>query len=185
MSRLDDELRNAFRRESPPADFAERLLARVAQQPARQPRWWQKLAMLLDPPKLRWVAIGVTASLLLAIGAAQYSRLHQVVLNDNGIAKNDPAPEASSKDSVIAERDHPRQDAPIITVKPANHIKRVAPSSTNPSANHRLAQARHQVDPELQAEGEAAKEKLMLALFLASSALNDAQKAIHDDGLKP
>ena len=42
MSRLDDELRNAFRREPPPADFTERLLARVAQQPAPQPRWWQE-----------------------------------------------------------------------------------------------------------------------------------------------
>jgi hypothetical protein len=181
MSRLDDELRNAFRRESPPADFAERLLARVAQQPARQPRWWQKLAMLLDPPKLRWVAIGVTASLLLAIGAAQYSRLHQVVVNDNvKIAKNDPAPEVSSKALVTAEKDH-SQHIPIRTPKPAKHIKRVAPSSTN----HRPAQARRQQDRELQAEGEAAKEKLMLALFLASSALNDAQKAVHDDGLKP
>ena len=181
MSRLDDELRNAFRRESPPADFAERLLARVAQQPARQPRWWQRLALLLEPPKLRWVAIGVTASLLLAIGAAQYGRLHQVAVNDSGkVAKNDPAPEAGSKDSVGAERDHPPQDAPITTAKPAPHNRRVAPFMT-----HRLAQARHHVDRELQAEGEAAKEKLMLALFLASSALNDAQKAIHDDGLKP
>ena len=182
MSRLDDELRNAFRRESPPADFTERLLARVAQQPDRQPRWWQKLAMLLDPPKLRWVAIGVTASLLLAIGAAQYSRLHQVVVNDNGkIAKTATAPEASSKGLVTAEKDHSPQDIPFTTAKRAQHIKRVAHSSTN----HRPAQARHQQDRELQAEGEAAKEKLMLALFLASSALNDAQKAVHDDGLKP
>ena len=182
MSRLDDELRNAFRRESPPADFTERLLARVAQRPARQPRWWQKLAMLLDPPKLRWVAIGVTASLLLAIGAAQYNRLRQVVVNDNGkVAKNDPAPEASNKGSVTADRDHSPQDVPITTATPAQRIKRVAPLSTN----HRLAQARHQQDRELQAEGEAAKEKLMLALYIASSALNDAQKAIHDDSLKP
>src|SRR4030095_15424743 len=107
MSRLDDELRNAFRRESPPADFTERLLARVAQQPARQPSWWQKLALLLNPPKPRWVAIGVTASLLLAIGAAQYSRLNQVVVNDNGqIARSDPAPDTTSKKAVDAERDH-------------------------------------------------------------------------------
>ena len=182
MSRLDDELRNAFRRESPPADFTERLLARAAEQPARQPRWWQKLAMLLDPPKLRWVAIGVTASLLLAIGAAQYSRLHQVVVNDSGkIAKTDPAPEASSTGSVTAERDHPPQDVPITTPKPSKRIKHAASSSTN----HRLAQVKHREDRQLQAEGEAAKEKLMLALFLASSALNDAQKAVQDDGLKP
>lgn len=181
MSRLDDELRTAFKRESPPDDFTERLLARVAQQPGPQPRWWQRLAMLLDPPKLRWVAIGVTASLLLAIGAAQYSKLNQVVVEDNGtVAKNQPAPETTSKGSVTAEKDQSPKVTPVTTPKPVQRVKRVVQSS-----NHRLAQARHQQDTELQAEGEAAKEKLMLALFIASSALNDAQKAVHDDGVKP
>jgi hypothetical protein len=182
MSRLDDELRNAFRRESPPADFTERLLARVAKQPAPQLRWWQKLAMLLEPPKLRWVAVGVTASLLLAIGAAQYGRLHQVVVDDTGkVARNDPAPKASSTDAVPADKNHSPQDDAIATPKAGRHIKRAAPSSTI----NRFTQARHQEDRDLRAEGEAAKEKLMLALSIASSALNDVQKAIHDDSLTP
>jgi len=182
MSHLDDELRKAFRREQPSVDFTARLLERVAQQPEPKARWWHRLAMLLDPPKLRWVAIGVTASLLLAIGAAQYSRLNYGVVDDNGkIAKNDPAPEASSTGSATADRDHSPQDVAITTAKPAQQIKRAAPSSTN----HRLAQARHQEARELRAEGEAAKEKLMLALSIASSALSDAQKAVHDDSLKP
>ena len=66
MSRLDDELRKAFRREPPPVDFTTRLLERVARQPQPKARLVGQIAMLLDPPKLRWVAIGVTASLLLA-----------------------------------------------------------------------------------------------------------------------
>jgi hypothetical protein len=186
MSRLDDELRKAFRREQPPVDFAARLLERVAQQPVPKARWWHRLAMLLDPPKLRWVAIGVTASLLLAIGAAQYSRLNQVVVNDNRtIAKNDPAPEASSTGPVTVDKDHSPPDVAITTAKPAQHIKRAAPSSTNHRFVLGLAQARHKEAQELRAEGEAAKEKLMLALSIASSALNDAQKAVHDDGLRP
>jgi hypothetical protein len=182
MSRLDDELRKAFRREQPPVDFTARLLERVAHHPTPRARWWSRLATLLDPPKLRWVAIGVTASLLLAIGAAQYSRLNYGVVDDNGkIAKNDPAPEASSTGSVTADKNHSPQDVAITTAKPAQNIKRAAPSSTN----HRLVQARHQEARELRAEGEAAKETLMLALSIASSALNDAQKAVHDDGLRP
>lgn len=182
MSRLDDELRNAFRRESPPADFTERLLARVAQQPAPQPRWWQKLAMLLEPPKFRWVAIGVTASLLLAIGAAQYSRLHQVVVNDNGkVAVTVPSPESTGASKVKPDGNQSKQNAPIIAPNSPRIMKPAVASSTN----HRLAVARYQKEQELRAAGEAAKEKLMLALYLASSALNDAQKAIHDDGLKP
>lgn len=186
MNRLDDELRKAFRREQPPVDFTARLLQRVAQQPAPKAHWWRRLATLLDPPKLRWVAIGVTASLILAIGAAQYSRLNYGVADDNGkVAKNDPAPEASIKDAVKPESDRPRQDATIATPKSTQNIKRAAPSSTNHRFMLGLAQARHKEARELRAEGEAAKEKLMLALSIASSALSDAQKAVHDDGLKP
>jgi hypothetical protein len=180
MSRLDDELKNAFRRESPPVDFTERLLARVAQQPAPQPRWWQKLAMLLEPPKLRWVAIGVAASLLLAIGAAQYSRLHQAVVTDNGaVAQGPKAPD--SLGPINPSIDHSQKDPAANDNRSARNVKRQA----NSSINHRLAMARHQKEQQLRAAGEAAKEKLMLALYLASSALNDAEKAVHDDGLNP
>ena len=182
MSRLDDELRKAYRREQPPAEFTARLLARVAQQPAPRARWWQRLATLLDPPKLRWVAIGATASLLLAIGAAQYSRLNQVVVNDNGeIAKTVPAPEPRDTGVVSPDNNHPRQETAVAPAKPAPKIKRPAPSSQN----NRLALTRHQEERELRAEGRAAKEQLMLALSIASAALNDARKAVHDDGLNP
>src|SRR6185503_18947275 len=121
MSRLDDELRNAFKRQQPPADFTARVLERVARQPEPRPSLWQRLAALVEPPKMRWVAIGVTAALLIAIGAAQYSRLANRFVDNTG----------------------------------------------------KLSEA------------EAAKDKLMLALSIASSALNDAQKAVHDDGPKP
>ncbi len=184
MSRLDDELRKAFRREQPPVDFTTRLLERVAQQPAPKAPWWHRLATLLDPPKLRWVAIGVTASLLLAIGAAQYSRLTQTVVDDSGkIAKIDPAPAASGSGSGSgpADKDLAPQEHANTTATPPRRIKRAVPSF----ANHRLAQARQQQDRELRIEGEAAKEQLMLALSIASSALSDAQKAVHGDGLEP
>lgn len=185
MSRLDDELRNAYRREPPPADFTEHILRRIAQQPAPKPAWWQRLAMLLDPPKLRWVAIGVTASLLLSVGAAQYRKLHQVVVNDDGqVATTLPAGAEANKSPEPAKQpsvsDHSQPKA--TGSDPGSKPRRNGVSS---SANHRLALARLQRERELRAEGEAAKEKLMLALHIASSALNEAQKAIHDDGPKP
>lgn len=182
MSRLDDELRNAFRREPPPADFTARLLARVAHQAAPRPRWWKRLAMLLEPPKLRWVAIGVTASLLLAIGAAQYSKLHPVVVDDKGkVAETVPSPESSSKSTVNPDGDPSRQNATTVAPASPRKMKRAGTSLTN----HRLALAWYQKERELRAAREAAKEKLMLALHIASTTLNDAQKAIHDDGPKP
>jgi hypothetical protein len=183
--RLDEELRSAFRREQPSADFTMRVLERVALEPPPRLRWWQKLAMLLEPPKLRWVAIGVTASLLLAIGAMQYSRLNQDVVSDSGkVAKSDPSQGDPNKEVVKPGSDAVSQNAPIVTPKPVQNIKRAATFGRN----HRLVSklmGRHEQERELRAEGEAAKEKLMLALAIASSALSDAQKAVHDDGLQP
>jgi hypothetical protein len=185
MSRIDDELRKAFRREQPSADFTARLLERVAQLPEPKARWWQRFATLLDPPQLKWVAIGVTASLLLAIGAAQYSRLNQTVVSDNGeVARVVASPEqgvktpeqpAAPAEDVIAP---PKEENSGLILR--RSIKRgLRPGKQQPETP-RTRQVR-----ELRAEGEAAKETLMFALSIASSTLSDAQKAVHDDGLKP
>lgn len=185
MSRLDDELKNAFRRVPPPADFTARLLERIAQQPAPKPRWWQRLAMFIEPPRLRWVAIGVTASLLLAIGAIQFSNMRRVPTEDpNLVAQTGTTQKSAEKSAeqggVTPDNGHPADQVLTPTNAP-KLIKRTVSSSTN----HRSAMTRNQRD-ELRAEGEAAKEKLMLALSIASSALSEAQKAVHyDDGLNP
>lgn len=182
-SRLDDELRNAFRREQPSADFTTHLLERVSRERQPRQRWWTKLAMLLEPPRLRpmlrWTAIGVTASLLLAIGAMQYSKLRHTPAGENGgaVAETSSA-DARSKDAVNSATfsNEPQQSKAAVDSKPDIQRRDV---------NNRRALARHQEERELRAEGEAAKETLMLALSIASSALNDAQKAVHDDPLRP
>ena len=183
MSRLDDELRKAFRREQPSADFTQRLLERVVMQPAPTARWWQRLATLLEPPKLRWVAIGVTASLLLAIGAAQYQRLNRVVVQDNNQQAKSLDPNAASSgtdENSIKQASSGRQDsiAPGATPLIDKHKGQSA-------SRHRALTASTQKAQELKAEGEAAKERVMAALAIASSVLSDAQKAVHDEGLTP
>ncbi len=78
-------------------------------------------------------------------------------------------------------------------VKPAEIDVVITPSSpaaipkkhTLSLKRHQLAAARVEKAPEMKSEAEAAKDKLMLALSIASSTLNDAQKAVHDDGPKP
>ena len=183
--RLDEELRSAFRREQPSADFTMRLLERVSLEPPPRVRWWQRLAMLLEPPRLRWVAIGVTASLLLAIGAVEYSRLQQGVVHDSGTvagsgsSRNDR--QSDTKESAKPASDAVSQNPTIVTPKIPQNIKHASALATN----HRLVSTRLEQKRELRAEGEAAKEKLMLALAIASSALSDAQKAVHDDGVEP
>ena len=181
MSRLDNELRNAFKRQQPPADFTARVLARVAQQPQPRLSWWKRIAALVEPPKLRWVAIGATASLLLAIGAAQYSRLSQKVVTDGGkISQAVPSPEkveAASGSQVVKPGMQPEQ-------QPSHDVQLVQKVRHSPRRTQ-ITTAQIKKDQELRAEAEAAKEKLMFALSIASSALNDAQKAVHDDGPKP
>jgi len=180
MSRLDDELRKAFKREQPSADFAERMLKLVAQQPEPRMRWWRRLGALLEPPKLRWVAIGVTASLLLAIGAAQYRKLNETVVSDKVTT--------ASKNPENTENAHPAVKSPDSSKgEPERgpfNVKATMKRAPRP-ANRRIEPARARQEREMRAEGQAAKESLMLALSIASSALSDAQKAVHDDGLKP
>lgn len=180
--RLDDELGKAFKREQPATDFTTRVLEQVALESAPRESFGRKLkrlAMLLDPPKLRWLAIGVTASLLLAIGLMQYSRVKTVSVDENVRATaTEPATDANRKDAGRS-LNSASPPAPVINTPSPRH------NNVASSTDHRLARARHQQERELRAEGEAAKETLMLALSIASSTLNDAQKAVHDDGLKP
>jgi len=180
--RLDDELRKAFKREQPLDAFTARVLEQIALEGTPRESPWKKLkklAILLEPPKLRWVAIGVTASLLLAIGLMQYNRIKTTAVDKNPtIAVTGPAADTTNKESDHSPTNAPQD--PVMNIPPSR-AKNVASSSTN----RRLEQLRHQEQRELRAEGEAAKETLMLALSIASSTLNDAQKAVHDDGLKP
>ena len=177
MSRLDDELRNAFKRQQPPADFTARVLERIARQPEPRPSLWQRLAALVEPPKMRWVAIGVTAALLIAIGAAQYSRLANRFVDNTG-KLSQAQPSLEEKKAVVrpAEID--------VVIKPAGPAA-IPKKHTLSLKRHQLAAARVEKAAEMKSEAEAAKDKLMLALSIASSALNDAQKAVHDDGPKP
>jgi hypothetical protein len=64
MSRLDDELREAFRREDPGPEFTARVLRAAA---ARKPKesWWRL-------PGMRWAMAGALACLFLAIGGIEY-----------------------------------------------------------------------------------------------------------------
>ena len=127
---------------------------------------------------LRWTAIGVTASLLLAIGAMQYSKLRHTPAGEGSTVAETSSADAPSTDAANSAtlRNEPQQSKAAVGSKPA--LKRR-------DVHNRLAPARHQEERELRAEGEAAKEALMLALSIASSALNDAQKAVHDDPLRP
>jgi hypothetical protein len=68
MSRLDDALREAMRRETPPGGFAERVMARV--QAAPEPRTWAGWLAAFRRPQLRWAT--ALAAVVLVVGTAGY-----------------------------------------------------------------------------------------------------------------
>ena len=67
MSKLEDALRGALRREPPPANFAERVIAKVELRNAA-PGFWAGLARSLQARHLRWAAVAACV-VLLAAGA--------------------------------------------------------------------------------------------------------------------
>jgi hypothetical protein len=73
MSRLDDELRSAFRREDPGEDFTKRLLERAAAQPAKR-SWRERLLAVSSPSGNRWAAAALAASLLAGVGGIELRR---------------------------------------------------------------------------------------------------------------
>jgi uncharacterized protein HemX len=139
MSKFDDELKLALRREEPSPGFTDRVMARiqameqlpVAQEQEKQreknrrrdeqtegPRdWWRKIALVLRPPQLRWAMAAAMAAVLFAAAFG-----------------------------VVRYREHQRQMAEIAA----------------------------------QAEGQRAKEQVMLAMRIASAKLNAAQRKVKE-----
>ena len=85
---LEKELKQALRRHEPSDDFAQRVMARIAEEsqlarPSIQVEarhesitWWQRLAGFFEMPQWRWAAIGALACLFVAFGTLRY-REHQ------------------------------------------------------------------------------------------------------------
>lgn len=86
MSKFDDELKLALRREEPSPDFTSRVMARIAQLPGpdqqavgqektrEQNEWWRKLAEFFQPQPRKWAVAGAMAIVLIAaaVGVNRY-----------------------------------------------------------------------------------------------------------------
>lgn len=77
MKDLENELRKVLERREPPEGFADRVLAQLEPAPTPKPGWREALISLVHIPRLRWVAVGVAACLLLTLGALHYRRVQQ------------------------------------------------------------------------------------------------------------
>jgi len=71
MSRLDDAIREALRREDPGPEFTARVLAAAAGAQPKQ-TWWQAFVSSLHPGRWRWATAGALACALVIGGSIEY-----------------------------------------------------------------------------------------------------------------
>jgi hypothetical protein len=81
MSRFDDELKSALRRQDPPQGFADRVLARAAEQGTREVKparreWLKIFAQPLRWPVLRWAAVAAVSAALV-LGGVHYRNVQR------------------------------------------------------------------------------------------------------------
>lgn len=173
MSRLDDELKMAFRRQPAPAGFADKVMESIAaQRPVRESRepgrWWRSLFGWFGGNRLLQAA--VVAMLLIAIVVVAYRMfaippVRQMARGNERVETPPPEGPATRPglptDPVRDQRTSNTADSPAVT-------SRVRVPPRRPEVTH--------AD-----EAEAAKEQVMLALQIASSTLADAQRSVQED----
>lgn len=180
MSRLDDELRRAFRREEPPADFTARVLARLDEPlPQAKPSRWRAILSIFEMPRLGWAMAAAALVVVAIVSVWQFAPRQSAIDTNNGVASTEPQP-------VVESPKIENKAAPEIATR-NEKVKTDAASAPNKiDRKARPAIDRRQViaklpAPKVDPEAEAAKQKVLFALQLASDTLNDAQRAIQGE----
>ncbi|MGA9773771.1 MAG: hypothetical protein WBV94_32370 [Blastocatellia bacterium] len=177
MSRLDDELKIALRRQEPSPDFTARLIERINSSPAPAPGFRQRFAAFFHSLRFGWAAIGATAVILIAIGVGihqmtvrERGRIAAVNSADTGVELSDgwsgKAPKAAAANQLTSNQ--------LAAIQPGSKLHEPRRIRANAVAVRREARP--------SPEAEAAKVQVLFALQVAGATLNDVQKAIHYDG---
>jgi hypothetical protein len=178
---FEDQLRDALRPVEPPADFADRVLARIdAGAPpgaSPDPRSAPAEVIPMRPRRVApvWVGVAAAAALTLAGGAGYY------------VAAPRPADApTSSRVYGPTEDEVPRTPAPELRQPPpettaAPEPRPVAPSAPRPvrrSVPARAARRAPESRPALTAEAIHARQQLMRALAITGSALDAVERTV-------
>lgn len=85
MKPLDQELKNALRRQEPSSDFAQRVMAKLQSEPASKPGWAEAARHVFRIPALRWATAAALCAWLV-IGVLAYRR-HQRAIAQGEMAR--------------------------------------------------------------------------------------------------
>ncbi len=206
MSRLDDELKLAFRRQEPSADFTRRVLARINE--PRTPQklsLWQKIIGWFQLPTMRRAVAAAVVLLIAAIGVIEYQRSrHQGENSSTAEVKNQAsdqnqgstptvASSGNSNSAPIAKEQKEEQAAPQLLpskapgkVQPVTYKPRrkPLPQRFNKDSVVPEGQVAIKGNPKAMTErerGEQAREQLYKALAITSTLLSEARSVAFGD----
>ena len=198
MSRLDDELKLAFRRQEPSADFTQQVMARLARQAKPQKlSLWQKIIGLFQMPTMRWAMAGAAILLIAVIGVIQYQRSNHRDDRGQTASTGDTTP-GNNKSQPLSASNANSNSNPAIQ---PGQVENPTPIVTTPEAPRRVQHVAHKIkrkalprrfktdsvvpegqvaidNPKAMSErerGEQAKEQLYKALAITSSLLSEAR----------
>lgn len=164
MNRLEEELRRALAREEPPPGFAERVMSAIEDR--RRKKFSTRLFgfLGLTTADLKW---GVACAVALIVLVTALVSLRN---NDTGEIK----PDGPRGNTTAAAPSPPEATTPEPTpaaAEPRQVARRQKPRHSN-------AVPVESTEPGVTEEGRVAKEKLLLALQIASSTLSEAQRMV-------
>ena len=187
MSRLEEELKMAMRREPAPPGFVERVIDRVNSEPPARIRtgrkgWRSLFASLfgrLELPRLNVAQAALAFAVVIAITVAAFFLTRPA---------HQPGPLQAGGGPAAAGEEPARKNENVAPNSPANSHVELKDSKPRPKENRAF---KHSVfvskvnqreetkqQPQPSSEAEAAKEQVMLALQLVSSTLGDAQRSV-------
>jgi hypothetical protein len=171
MSDLEKELGLALRREEPPEGFAERVLARIAEEPPAIPRSRRR------PRVLYGMAATAAAAAIAGVFALGAWRVASPLPGTDTAGPQQVADTAPAPDIEPV----PPTKEPRVVPPP---LSRRAPTKTKrPGATHRRSTPRK--EETTLAEARHAQEQLMLALRIASDSLGTARRMTLDEPREP
>jgi hypothetical protein len=182
MSRLDDELKMAFRREPAPPGFTDKVMERIAarrlEHDSREHvNWWRSLPAWFSATRLlraAAVAMLLVAIVLVAYRMLAVSPVQQVARDTEGEGAQPPVRQSSGPTrSPEAATARETAEPGLQPTTKSNSVRRASQVSV------RVPRRRPEVTPPDQAE--AAREQVMLALQIASSTLAGAQRSVQED----
>ncbi len=180
MSRLDDELRFALRREEPSLDFTARVLEQIARRSVERVNRWQRFKALFALPQFRWATLGAIAAILLVVGLLLYPRLQSPIEDQRSLQagnETDPKTVPSPPGTPTPSPDERQKD---LVANDGAGNRPPQPGAPRRLPHRRPAALAKQVSAP-KSEGEIAKDRLLLALQIASAKLNEAQRIVRSE----